>query len=137
MYNMEIHLISIWYWASLVAQLVKSLPAIWETCVQSLGWEDPLEKGMVTHSSILAWKILGTEEPGGLHSMGSKRIGHDWVTNTFHFYVNTTSVISTILNPSLSCVPICNTVNCAVYVLLRSKSLASEKMIKWDTYLFQ
>ena len=77
MYNMEIHLISIWYWASLVAQLVKSLPAMWETCVQSLGWEDPLEKGMVTHSSILAWKILGTEEPGGLHSMGSKRIGHD------------------------------------------------------------
>ena len=77
MYNMEIHLISIWYWASLVAQLVKSLPAMWETCVQSLGWEDPLEKGMVTHSSILAWRIPCTEEPGGLHSMGSKRIGHD------------------------------------------------------------
>ena len=77
MYNMEIHLISIWYWASLVTQLVKSLPAMWETCVQSLGWEDPLEKGMVTHSSILAWRIPGTEEPGGLQSMGSKRIGHD------------------------------------------------------------
>ena len=48
-----------------------------ETCVQSLGLEDPLEKGMVTHSSILAWRILWTEEPGGLQSMGSQRVGHD------------------------------------------------------------
>ena len=51
--------------------------------VQSLGWEDPLEKGMATHSSILAWRILWTEEPGGLQSMGSQRVGHDSVTNTF------------------------------------------------------
>ena len=63
---------------SLVAQMVKSLPAIQETWVQSLGWEiDPLEKEMATHSSILAWKVPCTEEPAGLQSMGSQRVGHD------------------------------------------------------------
>ena len=62
--------------ASLVAQLVKNLPAVQETWVQSLGWEHPLEKEMATHSSILAWKISRTEEPGGLQSMGSQRAGH-------------------------------------------------------------
>ena len=64
-------------WASLVAQTVKNLPAMQETCVQSLGWEDPLEKEMATHSSVLAWRIPWTEEPGGLQSMGSQRVGHD------------------------------------------------------------
>ena len=64
-------------WASLVAQAVKNLPAVQEIWVQSLGWEDPLEKGMSTHSSILAWEILWTEEPGGLQSMGLQRVGHD------------------------------------------------------------
>ena len=64
-------------WASLVTQLVKNPPAMWETWVQSLGWEDPLEKGMVTHSSILAWIIPGTEEPGGLQFIGLQRFGHD------------------------------------------------------------
>ena len=68
--------------ASLVAQMVKNPPAIQKTQVQFLGGEDPLEKGMATHSSILAWGILWTEEPGGLQSMGSQRIRHDWVTNT-------------------------------------------------------
>ena len=63
--------------ASLVAQLVKNPPAMWETCVRSLGREDPLEKGMATYSSILAWRIPWTEEPGGLQSMGSQRVGHD------------------------------------------------------------
>ena len=63
--------------ASLVAQTVKHLPAIWETRVQSLGWEDPLEKEMATHSSTLAWKIPWTDEPGRLQSMGSQRVGHD------------------------------------------------------------
>ena len=53
-----------------------------ETQVQSLGWEDILEKGMATHSSILAWRIPWTEEPGGLQSMGSQKVGHDWATNT-------------------------------------------------------
>ena len=63
--------------ASLVAQMVKNLPAMWETWVQPLGWEDPLEKGMATHSSILAWKIPWTEEPGGLQSMKLERIGYN------------------------------------------------------------
>ena len=66
---------------SLVAQRVQSLPAMWETWVRSLGWEDPLEKEMATHSSTLAWKIPWTEEPGGLQSMGSQRVGHDWATS--------------------------------------------------------
>ena len=57
--------------ASQVAQTIKNLPVIQETWVRSLGQEDPLEKGMATHSSILAWRILWTEEPGGLWSMGS------------------------------------------------------------------
>ena len=59
----------IYTWASLVAQSVKNLPAVQETQVRSLGQEDPLEKAMATHSSILAWRIPGTEEPGGLWSM--------------------------------------------------------------------
>ena len=63
--------------ASLVAQLVKNPPAMQETWVRSLGWEDPLEEDMVTHSSILAWSIPWTEEPGGLPSMGSHRVGHN------------------------------------------------------------
>ena len=64
-------------WASLVAQTVKNPLAMWETRVQSLGWEDLLEKGMATHSSILAWRIPWTEKPGGLQSLGSQRVGHD------------------------------------------------------------
>ena len=62
---------------SLVAQTVKYPPAMWETRVRSLGWEDTLENGMATQSSILAWKIPWTEEPGGLQSLGHKRVGHD------------------------------------------------------------
>ena len=65
------------YIISLVAQMVKSLSAVRETWVLCLGWEDPLEKGMATHSSILAWRIPWTEESGGLQSMGSQRVGHD------------------------------------------------------------
>ena len=61
----------------LVAQRVKRLPTMWETQVQSLGWEDLLEKEMATHSSSLAWKIPWTEEPGRLQSMGSQRVGHN------------------------------------------------------------
>ena len=60
-----------------MAQMVKNLPAMWETWLQFLGWEDPLEKGMATHSSILGWRIPRTEEPGRLQSMGSQRVGHD------------------------------------------------------------
>ena len=63
--------------ASLVAQLVKNLPAMQETWVPSLGWEDPLEKGTATHSSILAWRISRTEGPGGLQSVRSQTAGYD------------------------------------------------------------
>ena len=65
------------------AQTVKHLPAMWETRVPSLGWEDPLEKELATHSSMLAWKISWREEPGGMQSMGSQRVGHNWETNTY------------------------------------------------------
>ena len=65
---------------SLMAQMVKRLSAMQETRVQSLGWKDPLENEMAAHSSILAWKIPWTTEPGRLPSMGSQRVGHDWVT---------------------------------------------------------
>ena len=79
-------------WASLLAQTVENLPAKQETQVRSLGWEDTLEKGMVTHSSILAWRIPWTEEPGGLQSMRSQRAGHNWVTDTLqsnvHVYIH-------------------------------------------------
>jgi len=61
----------------LVVQMVNNLPAMQETWVLSLGWEDPLEEGMAIHSSILAWRILWTEDPGGLQSMGSHRVRHD------------------------------------------------------------
>ena len=70
---------------SLVAQMVKCLPTMWETWVQSLGWEDPLEKEMATHSSTIAWKIPWTERPGRLQSMGSQRVGNDWET-PLHFW---------------------------------------------------
>ena len=63
--------------SSLVAQRLKRLPSMQETWVRSLGWEDPLEKEMATHSSILAWRIPWTEEPGGLQSMGLQRVGQD------------------------------------------------------------
>ena len=69
--------------ASLMAQMVKNLPAMQEIQVQSLGWEDPLKEEVTIHSRILAWRIPWTEEPGGLQSMGSQRVGHDWATNTF------------------------------------------------------
>ena len=72
--SLEIHNLIL---ASLVAQRIKRLPAMQEIRVQSLGWEDPLEKEMATHSSILAWRIPWTEEPGGLQSTGSQRVGHD------------------------------------------------------------
>ena len=65
-----------------MAPMVKNLPAMQETQVQSLGQDNPLEKGMATHSSILARRIPWAEDPGGLQSMGSQRVGHDWVINT-------------------------------------------------------
>ena len=64
-------------WQPLVAQTVKNQPAMQETWVRSLGWEDPLEESMATHSSVLAWRIPWTEEPEGLQSIGSQRVEHD------------------------------------------------------------
>ena len=66
--------------------MVKNPPAMQETQIRSLGWEDPLEKGMATHSTILAWRISWTEEPGGLQSMGQQRVGYEGTT---HVYNNT------------------------------------------------
>ena len=77
-----------WVWASLVAQRLKRLPPMPETRVWSLGQEDPLEKEMATHSSILPWRIPWTEEPGGLQSTGSQRVGHNWVTLLYLMITN-------------------------------------------------
>ena len=68
-----------------MTQRIKHLPAMRETLVQSLGWEDPLEKEMTTHSSILAWRIPCTEKSGWLHSTGSQRVGHDFYHSTSKF----------------------------------------------------
>ena len=75
-------------WASLVVQMVKNLPAVWETWVGLLGWEDPLEKGTATHSSIPAWRIPWTEEPGMLYSpWGHKKSNMtEWLTHTHNVY---------------------------------------------------
>ena len=78
-------------WAPWVTQLVKNLHAMWETWIGSLGWEDPMEKGMATHSSILAWRIPWTEKLGRLQSVGSQRIIHDWMTFPF---INTCYLLS-------------------------------------------
>ena len=76
----DYHPLSVLLWASLVAHMIKNLPAIWETWVQSLGWEGQLEEGMYVHSSILPGESPWTEDPGGLQSMGSQRVGHDWAS---------------------------------------------------------
>ena len=81
----NIHPDDLHFWASLVAQMVKNIPVMQETQVQSLGREDLLEKGMATLYSILGWRILWTEEPGGLQPVGSQRVGPNGVTNTFTF----------------------------------------------------
>ena len=70
---------------SQVAQMVKNLPAMQKTQVQSLGWEDSLEKSMATPSSIVAWRIPWTKEPGRLQSVGLQRVKHNWLTNTFTY----------------------------------------------------
>ena len=83
------HFILVWtIRASLIAQTVRNPSAIHETWVWSLGWEDPLEKGMATHSSTLAWRIPWTEEPQGLQSTAMQRAAHDWATNNFTLTVN-------------------------------------------------
>ena len=81
------------FWASLVVQTLKNLTETQEIRVRSLGWEDPLEEGMATQSSILAWRIPWTEEPGGLQSMGSQRVRHDRETFTFTFDMEGTTEV--------------------------------------------
>ena len=71
------------WWSTLLAQMVQNLPATHESRVQSLGWENPLEKGVATHSSILGWRISWTEEPGRLQFMGSQRVVYSWANSTF------------------------------------------------------
>ena len=95
--------ISLYILTSLVDQSVKNLPAVQETRVQSLGWENPLEMEITMHSSILAWKISWTKEPGGLQSMGSQRVRHDWATNThlltyFIIYCNAITINNKVHN---------------------------------------
>ena len=95
---------------SLVAQMIKNPPAVQETRVWSPVQEDPLEKGIATPSSILAWRVPRTEEPGGLQSTGSQRVGHDWVTNTFTFaswFPPANSVLEEKLSPQLNVINFC------------------------------
>ena len=80
--------LSFWYKSSPEFQMVKNLPAMQETQVWCLGQEDPLEEGMATHSSILAWRIPWAEEPGGLQSMELQRVGHDWATSTLNPFIS-------------------------------------------------
>ena len=83
-YHDQLFMINYEFWLiSLVAQMVKNLLAMQENWVQSLDQEDALEKGMAIHSSILAWRIPWTEEPGELLSTGWQRLGHDWAVNTY------------------------------------------------------
>ena len=107
-------------WASLVAQRLKPLPGTRETWVLSLGREDPLEKGMATHSSTLAWRIPWREEPSRLQSMGSKRVGQDWGTSL--------SLSSTLSKPSLYIW------KSSVYVLLKPslKDFQHNLAIMWN-----
>ena len=90
-------------WASLVAQMVKNLPAVGEPWVWYLGWEDPLEEHMAIHCSILAWGIPWTEEPGRLQSTGSRRVGHDRVTK--HSISNRRNIVTSSIK-TLRMVPI-------------------------------
>ena len=81
-------------WGSLVGEMVKKPPAMQETQVWSLGWEDPLEKGMVTHSNILAWRTPWAEEPGGLQSIRRQRVRHNWGTNTHKLFISWIQLLS-------------------------------------------
>ena len=97
-------------------QMVKNLPTMQETGTWSLHWEDPLEKGMATHSSILAWRISGPKEPRGLQYMGSQRVRHDWVTNTC---IISTMFINTIIRGQKSCEP----KSCLIQTLIEKSNI--------------
>ena len=102
------------------AQLVKNLPAMRETWVQFLGWEDPLKWGMTTHSSILVWRIPWTEEPGRLQSMGSQRVSHNWATFSKQWkrYVLDTQSCFTLRDPTD-----CGPPGCSVRGFLQARIL--------------
>ena len=107
------------FWASQVTQMVKNPPAMQETQVQSLDWEDPLEKGRAIHSSILAWRILWTEEPGGLPSVGCKESDR-WKTNTFPFITlilteeGTDTLLFCCCSVAQLCPILCNPMDCSL-----------------------
>ena len=106
-----------------------NLPAIWETQVWSLGWEDPLEKGMATHSSILAWRTPWTEEPGGLQFMGSHRVIHNWMTNTHnHWDSHMEQLTSSKLGKEYV-----KTIYCNPVYLIYMQSTSSEMPGGWST----
>ena len=110
--------------ASLMAQTVKRLPTMQETQVQSLGWEDPLQKEMATHSSVLALRIPGTGEPDGLPSVGSHRVGYDWsdlaVEVKYAEWQYTALRYSFFyLNQSIVSCPVLNVASCPAYRFLR------------------
>ena len=84
--KLSFHIVYGFIWTSVVAQMVKNLPAMHETQIQSLGQEDPLKKGIATYSSVLAWKILWRQEPSGLQPMGSQRVRHDWITLSLSWF---------------------------------------------------
>ena len=121
--------------SSLVVQMVKCLPAMWEICVWSLGWEDTLEKEMTTHSSTLAWTIPWMEEPHRLQSMRSQRVRHDWATSLSLIFVNFPYIAFFLiyLFPHLIFLPILT-----VLCWLRSWKLlithaGKEERLKWST----
>jgi len=128
--------------ASLVVQMIKSLPAMWETWVWSLGWKNPREGVMATHSSILGGASLWTKEPGGLQSMGLQRVGYDWATKRTHTYNNlishsfqfSRSVVSNSLQSHKS-----DTTHSCTYIpsLLNFPPLPSShhSMLSWSTRL--
>ena len=113
--------------ATLEAQMVKSLLAMQETQVQSLGQEDPLEKGMATQSCILAWRIPWTEEPGRQQSMGSQRVGPDWSTNT-HASLNLLAIGFLLM--ALFYVEICSLIyiciHAYIYIYMTSNTMLKE-----------
>ena len=108
-------------WASLVAQMVKNLPAIQETQVQSLGQEDPLGKGMATHPSILAWRIPWTEEPGGPQSTGSQRA--PWTGSTVLCLV------------TQSCPTLCDSMDCSLPGFF-DHGILQARILEWVAYPF-
>ena len=118
---------------SLVAQTVKRLCTMWETQVWALGWKDPLEKEMAIHSSTIAWRILWTEEPGRLQSVGSQRVRHDWAAHvpwlSELWYHHSLSVVTRLWAPWGHTVCVRTHKHCLFY-LVSFSSFISERRAK-------